>query len=70
MHIVIRDRLQISLLVLTEFKWLNWLLFPLKSSENLGFLMIFMANRSFLIPLILEAKFGDDLKEQLNLNNR
>ena len=32
--------------------------------------MIFMANRSFLIPLILEAKFGDDPKVQLNLNNR
>ena len=30
-----RNPLKISLLILSEFKQINWLLFPLKSSENL-----------------------------------
>ena len=33
----LRDRLQISLLILNEFKGINLLLFPLKLSENRRF---------------------------------
>ena len=32
-----RNCAQILLLILTKFKRINWLLFPLKSSENLRF---------------------------------
>ena len=31
---LVRDRFQISLLILSEFRLINKLLFPLKSSEN------------------------------------
>ena len=40
-----RDHLQFSLLLLTEFKGINLLLFPLKSSENLLFFDDFWGNR-------------------------
>ena len=33
-----RDRRQILLLLISKFKWINWLLFPLESSENYRFL--------------------------------
>ena len=36
----IGDRLQILLLLLNEFKQINWLLLLLKSSDNLRFLII------------------------------
>ena len=39
-------RLQISFLILSEFKWINWLLFHLKSSENLWFADDFRGNIS------------------------
>ena len=42
----IRDRLQISLLILSEFKYINELLLPLKSLKNLQFSDDFMGNRS------------------------
>ena len=45
-YFYIKDRLQISLLILSEFKRINWLLFPLKSSENLWFSDDFRENRS------------------------
>ena len=31
---LIRDRCQISLLISTNFRWINYILLPLKSSEN------------------------------------
>ena len=37
---LVRDFLQISLLILNEFNRIKKLLFPLKSSENYDFLMI------------------------------
>ena len=40
------DRLQISLLILSEFKYINELLLPLKSLKNLQFSDDFMGNRS------------------------
>ena len=40
------DRIQISLLILTKFKGINLLLFPLKSSEILRFLDNFRGNKS------------------------
>ena len=43
---IMRDHLQFSLLLLTEFKGINLLLFPLKSSENLLFFDDFRGNRS------------------------
>ena len=33
-----RDRLQILLLILSQFNWVNWILFPLKSSEKHSYL--------------------------------
>ena len=41
-----KDRLRVSLLVLSEFKSINQLLFPLKASENLWFFDDFIGNRS------------------------
>ena len=55
-----RDRLQISLLILSELKRAKDLLLPLKSSENHRLFDDFSGSRSQLIRLILEAKFGDD----------
>ena len=46
-----RDRHQIQLLISSKFKWINWLLFPLKSSENPRFSDDFKGNRSWLIRL-------------------
>ena len=57
------DRLQISLLILKEFKRIYELLLPLKSSEKLCFSDDFWGNRSELIrlnSLILEYKFRGD----------
>ena len=45
----VRDHCQISLLKLSEFKRINQLLFPLKSSENLCFSDSFMRNINALI---------------------
>ena len=56
------DRLQILLLILSEFKQINWLLFPLKSSEKPDFSK---GKRSSLIRynyFILELKFGAALQ--------
>ena len=52
-HMALRvgNRLQILPLILNEFKRLNSLLFPLKSSENLQFSNNFRGNRSKLIRL-------------------
>ena len=53
------DRLRISLLIFSEYK----LLFPLKSSENLKFLMIsggIEVNKFVYIRLMFQVKFGDD----------
>ena len=46
-----RDRLQISLLILSEFKRVNQILLPVKSSENRRFSDHFMGNRIWLIRL-------------------
>ena len=43
--ILLRNRLQILLLILSKFKQINWLLFPLKPSENLCLSDIFSGNR-------------------------
>ena len=43
---VVRDSLQISLLLLGEFKPINWRLFPLKSYENHRFYDEIRGNRS------------------------
>ena len=59
----IRDRLQISLLILSKVKWTYQLLIPLKSLEKLRFPDGFRGDESSLIRknrLILDAKFGDD----------
>ena len=56
----VRDHLQISLLVLSEFKIINELYFPWNNQKPKGFLMISRGNGSLLILLILDAKFGDD----------
>ena len=45
------DRLQITLLILKEFKQINRLLFPVKSLENYKFSDDFRGNRSSLIRL-------------------
>ena len=66
----VRDRRQISLLILSEFERINSLLFPVKSSKNLCFLDDFKGNRSYLfnqIRLILKAKFGDSPYVNFNL---
>ena len=42
----VRDRLQGLLLILSKFKQTNYLLFPLKSSENHTFSDDFRENRS------------------------
>ena len=65
----LKDCLQILLLILSEFKRINELLFLLKSSENHKFYDDFTGKRSWLIChilinsplicLILEVKFGD-----------
>ena len=44
--LMFRDRLQISLLILSEFEQINKLLFPLKSSENHSFSDDLKGNRS------------------------
>ena len=44
--VVVRDCLQISLLILSELKRINYLLFPLKSSENHRFFDDFSENRN------------------------
>ena len=55
------DRLQICVLILSEFKRINLLLFPLKSSENLRFQgEQKLINSLKFIRLILETKFEDD----------
>ena len=46
----IRSRHQISLLILSEFKRINQLLFPLKSPENQRFSDDFRGDKSKLIP--------------------
>ena len=48
---MMEDRLQISLLILREFKHINLLLLPLKSTENWRFSDDFKRNRSSLIRL-------------------
>ena len=45
---LIRDHLQISLLILSEFKRINQFLFPLKLPENHRFSDDFMGNRSYI----------------------
>ena len=45
-RISLKDYLQISLLILSELKWIKQLLFPLKSSENQRFSDDFRRNRS------------------------
>ena len=45
------DLRQILLLILSEFKWIYWLLFSQKSSENLWFCNDFRTNRIKLIRL-------------------
>ena len=45
------DRLQISLLILSEYNRINELIVPLKSSENLWFSNDFRENRSKFIHL-------------------
>ena len=47
LRFIIRDRLQISLLTMSEFKCINWLLIPLKSSENLSFSDHFRGNKNW-----------------------
>ena len=42
----VRDRLQLSLLIFSQFKRINKLLFPLKSSDNLWFSYDFRGDRS------------------------
>ena len=46
-----RDRLQISILILSEFKQINYALFSLKSSEKLRFSDDFRESRTSLIRL-------------------
>ena len=45
------SRIKIMLLRLSEFKWINWLLFPLKSSENQWFFNHFRGNKSWWIRI-------------------
>ena len=45
-HQCLKDHREISLLMLSEFKRINYLLLPLKSSENLRFSDDFRGNRS------------------------
>ena len=45
----IRDHRRISSLILSEFKWINWLLFPLKPSEKHRFFGDLIENRNQLI---------------------
>ena len=57
------------LLILGEFKRINWLLLPFKSIENLRFSDDFRGNRSYLIRLNLlnvRNKFGDEHLTHLN----
>ena len=49
--VILKDRLRIVLLILSEFKLITQLLFPLKSSENLWLSDDFRGNRSELIGL-------------------
>ena len=58
-----RDRVQILLLILSKFKRINYLLFSLKSSENLWSSVDFMGNRSLLIhvnSLKIRSEFEDN----------
>ena len=63
----VRDRLQISLLLWSEFKWIiNFYFLKIirKPQKTYGFLMI--SGGIKLIRLIIEAKFGDDFIDLLN----
>ena len=43
----LKDCCQTLLLILSKFKWIKKLLFPLKSSENLRFSNSFRGNRTY-----------------------
>ena len=60
----IKDRLQIPLLILSEFKWINF--FSLLNSSNLMISMGTERNKFVWILLILEAKWGDNLLPKNN----
>ena len=57
----IKDRLQISLLILSEFKWIN--LFSLLNSSNLMTSKGPERNKFVWILLILEAKWRDNTEK-------
>ena len=57
----IKDRLQISLLILSEFKWIN--LFSLLNSSNLMTSKGTERNKFVWILLILEAKWRDNTEK-------
>ena len=55
--------LKFSLSILSEFQWIDWLLFSLKSSEYQSFLIIsgeIEVNWFAEICIMLEVKFGND----------
>ena len=57
------DRVQILLLILSKFKRINYLLFSLKSSENLLSSVDFRGNRSSLVhlnSLKIRSEFEDN----------
>ena len=71
------NRFQILYLIISEFKRINSLLFPLKPSEKLSGGKQFRWNKSYLIRLkvlTLDAKFGDNsfqrTKIKLNLGQK
>ena len=59
---IVRNRRQMSLLILTNLSQLSNFLFPLKSLENLRLSGDFKGNRSLLawIRLMLQPDSGDD----------
>ena len=66
-----RDRIQISLLITSEFQQINQRLFPLKSSENLKlitasffYVCLTFSYHHALKGLILKVKFGEDSDAQ------
>ena len=50
-NVLVRNRRLISPLILSEYKWIKQVLFPLKSSENIWFSDDFRGNRSQFINL-------------------
>ena len=68
---MLKDRFQISLLVIIEFKQINEIKFysPLKSLEILGFSDGFIGNRSELICLNSINIRSEILRRSLNQHN-